>query len=85
MRLPGSGARAPCTGGFVESMYISSINEFLLGYLALSAGVAGGDRQAPTQRNRKTPGRPQPTRQSDPKQLEGRRYVSISTDVHITA
>jgi hypothetical protein len=61
-------------------MYLGVMNGFP-GYLALSVGVAGSVRQAPKQRNRKTPGRPQPTRQSDPNQLEGRYYVSVSVGV----
>jgi hypothetical protein len=52
-------------------MYLSVMNGFP-GYLDLSVGVAGSVRQAPKQRNRKTPGRPQPTRQSEPNRLEGR-------------
>jgi hypothetical protein len=32
--------------GFDRSMYVSSYSNFLLGYLALSVGVAGSDRQA---------------------------------------
>jgi hypothetical protein len=66
-------------------VYVFFCNKCVSGYLALKVGVAGSDRQAPKQRNRKTPGRPQPTRQSDPNRLEGRQYVSISTDVRITA